>query len=164
MQASGEHSSLLWPLLLYAGAVILLVGAIVGLSYILGQRHKETETDDPFESGIKITGDARIRFPVHFYIVAMFFVIFDLEAVFIVAWAISFKDLGWTGYLGILVFIFILAAVLIYEWRIGALDFGPNGKKILRAMKKIKDKSIEWMNVIMRQKCNHFNLSSFMQT
>ena len=138
MHTAAGHSSLLWPLLLYAGAVILLVGIIVGLSYVLGQRHKEAETDDPFESGIKVTGDARIRFPVHFYIVAMFFVIFDLEAVFIVAWAISLKDVGWTGYIGVLVFIFILVAVLVYEWKIGALDFGPNGKKILQAMKKIK--------------------------
>ena len=139
MQTSAGHSSLLWPLLLYAGAVLLLVGIIAGLSYILGQRHKETETDDPYESGIKITGDARIRFPVHFYIVAMFFVIFDLEAVFIVAWAISLKDAGWTGYIGVLVFIFILIAVFIYEWKIGALDFGPKGKKILQAMKKFTD-------------------------
>ena len=138
MQTSGEHSSLLWPLLLYAGAVILLVAIIIGLSYILGQRHKEAETDEPFESGIKITGSARIRFPVHFYIVAMFFVIFDLEAVFIISWAISFKELGWTGYFGVLIFIFILVAVLVYEWKIGALDFGPNGKKILQAMKKNK--------------------------
>jgi NADH-quinone oxidoreductase subunit A len=138
LQTAAGHSSLLWPLLLYAGAVILLVGTIVGLSYVLGQRHKETETDDPFESGIKTTGDARIRFPVHFYIVAMFFVIFDLEAVFIVAWAISLKDAGWTGYIGVLVFIFILVAVLVYEWKIGALDFGPSGKKILQAMKKMQ--------------------------
>ena len=139
MQTAAEHSSLLWPLLLYTGAVVLLVSIIVGLSYILGQRHKETETDDPFESGIKITGDARIRFPVHFYIVAMFFVIFDLEAVFIIAWAISLKDAGWTGYIGVLVFIFILIAVLVYEWKIGALDFGPKGKKILQAMKRIRN-------------------------
>ncbi len=143
MQPSTEHSSLLWPLLLYAGAVVLLVGIMVGLSYILGQRHKEAETDEPFESGIKTTGDARIRFPVHFYIVAMFFVIFDLEAVFIVAWAISFKDLGWTGYWGVLVFIFILVAVLVYEWKIGALDFGPSGKKILKAMKNNKTQIIK---------------------
>ena len=139
MPIAAEHSSLLWPLLLYTGAVVLLVSIIVGLSYVLGQRHKETETDDPFESGIKITGDARIRFPVHFYIVAMFFVIFDLEAVFIIAWAISLKDAGWTGYIGVLVFIFILIAVLVYEWKIGALDFGPKGKKILQAMKRIRN-------------------------
>ena len=139
MPIAAEHSSLLWPLLLYTGAVVLLVSIIVGLSYVLGQRHKETETDDPFESGIKITGDARIRFPVHFYIVAMFFVIFDLEAVFIIAWAISLKDAGWTGYIGVLVFIFILIAVLVYEWKIGALDFGPKGKKILQAMKKTQN-------------------------
>lgn len=140
MPVSAEHSSLVWPLLLYAGAVILLIGIMLGLSYVLGQRHKEKETDDPYESGIKITGSSRVRFSAHFYIVAMFFVIFDLEAVFIVAWAISFKELGWMGYWGIFVFIFILTAVLIYEWKIGALDFGPKGKKILKAMnEKRKD-------------------------
>ncbi len=63
----------------------------------------------------------------------MLFVIFDLETVFILAWAISFNELGWTGYYAVLVFIGILVAVLIYEWRIGALDFGPSGKKLLKA-------------------------------
>jgi len=108
------------------------------ISYLLGERHKEPATGEPFESGIAPTGSAHIRFSAHFYIVAMFFVIFDLEAVFIVAWAIALKDVGWAGYISILIFIGILAAVLIYEWRIGALDFGPNGNKILSAYKKFK--------------------------
>jgi NADH-quinone oxidoreductase subunit A len=68
----------------------------------------------------------------------MFFVIFDLEVVFIFAWAIAFKELGWAGYLGVLIFILILGVVLIYEWRTGALDFGPQGKKILKAYKKLR--------------------------
>lgn len=59
--------------------------------------------------------------------------IFDLEAVFVVSWAISLRQVGWAGYVGVLIFILILVAVLIYEWRIGALDFGPNSKKILKA-------------------------------
>ena len=68
----------------------------------------------------------------------MLFVIFDVEAVFIFSWAIAFDDLGWVGYWAVLVFIILLLLVLVYEWRNGALDFGPNGKKILRAYKKIK--------------------------
>ncbi len=142
MLLAAQTSFELWPLLVYTGLVILIVGGMVGASYLLGQRHKETQTDTIFESGIKTTGDARVRFPVHFYIVAMFFVIFDLEAAFIVSWAIAFRETGWQGYIGILIFIIILLVVLLYEWRIGALDFGPNGKKILKLYhKRIKEKS-----------------------
>lgn len=121
----------MWPFVVYTGGVVLLVSIMLIASHFLGERHKETVTDTVFESGIKVTGDARIKYPVHFYILAMFFVIFDLEVVFIVAWAINAKALGWAGYIAIAVFIGMLVAVLIYEWRIGALDFGPDGKKIL---------------------------------
>lgn len=134
-----EHevgSTLLWPFLVYGIAVVLLVSFMLTLSHFLGERHNEPETDEVFESGIKATGSARLLFPVHFYIIAMFFVIFDLEAVFILSWAIAIKAVGWGGYIGILIFIVILVAVLIYEWRIGALNFGPDGKKILKAYYK----------------------------
>jgi NADH-quinone oxidoreductase subunit A len=131
----------LWPLLVYAGIVILIVGGMIGASYFLGQKHKESQTDTIYESGIKTTGDARVRYPVHFYIVAMFFVIFDLEAAFIISWAIAFKDVGWGGYIGVLIFIVVLLVVLLYEWRIGALDFGPKGKKILKEYYKRRNQS-----------------------
>lgn len=121
-----------WPFLIYASAVLLLAGIMLGLSYILGERHKEKLTDEPFESGIPPTGNARLRFSSHFYLIAIFFVIFDLDAVFIMTWAISFRELGIAGYIGILVFIGILIAVLIYEIGIKALDFGPKGKLILK--------------------------------
>jgi len=119
-----------------------MVAFTLGLSYFLGQRHTDRATGEAYESGIISTGSARIRFSSHFYLVAMLFVIFDLEAVFILTWSIAFNELGWAGYLSILVFIGILVAVLIYEWRIGALDFGPRGKKLLKAYHKlIKEKS-----------------------
>ncbi|MGE5680933.1 MAG: NADH-quinone oxidoreductase subunit A [Bacillota bacterium] len=137
MNPSGNSPADSWSLLLYGAAVLILVGIMVGLSYILGQRHEDKDTNTPFESGMKVTGSARLRFSVHFYLVAMFFVIFDLEAVFIVAWAIAFHDLGWGGYIAVLIFIAILTAVLVYEWRIGALDFGPNGRKILKAQRAL---------------------------
>jgi len=132
-----ESSNLLWPLLVYAGGVVLLVGFMVGFSYILGQRHKDRATGEPFESGILSTGSAELRFSAHFYLVAMFFVIFDLEAVFIITWAIAFQELGWAGYIGVAVFIGILLAVLVYEWRIGALDFGLSGRKVLKVYQKL---------------------------
>ncbi len=125
-----------WPFLIYAFLVVLVVGIMLGLSHILGERHKEKLTDEPFESGIPPTGNARLRFSSHFYLIAIFFVIFDLDAVFIMVWAISFRELGIGGYIGISVFIGILLAVLIYEIGIKALDFGPKGKLILKYKNK----------------------------
>ena len=130
----------LWPLLAYTVVVILMVAIIIGLSYILGERHEDKATHEVFESGIIATGNSRIRFPAHFYLVAMFFVIFDLETAFIVSWAVAFRELGWVGYTAILVFIIELAVVLFYIWKMGALDFGPSGKKILEAYHKITRK------------------------
>jgi NADH-quinone oxidoreductase subunit A len=133
-----EQNITFWPLIAFAIVVILLIGIMIGLSYLLGERHKEKTTDEPYESGIPPTGDARLRFSSGFYIIAMFFVIFDLDAAFIMLWAISFRELGIAGYVGILIFIGLLIVLLIYELGIGALDFGPNGKKILRNKNRLK--------------------------
>jgi NADH-quinone oxidoreductase subunit A len=93
------------------------------LSALLGERHQERTTGDPYESGILPTGSARIRFDVKFYLMAMFFVIFDLEAVFIFAWAGAARRLGWPAYAEILVFIAFLILTLFYLARVGALDW-----------------------------------------
>ena len=115
----------LWPLVVYGTAVIVLVAAMIGLSYVLGERHKARGRNEPYESGIESTGTARLRLSANFYLVAMFFVIFDLEAVFIVAWAIGLMELGWAGYIEIAIFIGVLLASLVYLWRLGALDWAP---------------------------------------
>jgi NADH-quinone oxidoreductase subunit A len=119
----------LWPLAVYFAIVIVMVTGMLVLSFLLGQRHREGATGKPYESGVVSTGSARLRFSAQFYLIAMLFVIFDLEAVFIFAWAIAFRELGWSGYLGVLVFIGVLVAALIYEWRLGALDWGSKGRK-----------------------------------
>jgi NADH-quinone oxidoreductase subunit A len=113
----------LWPLAVYAVIVGMLVVAMLGLSYVLGQRHQDRATGSPYESGILSEGSARVRFPVQFYLVAMFFVIFDLEAVFLFAWSIAVRETGWTGYAEVLLFIVVLLATLAYLWRVGALDW-----------------------------------------
>jgi NADH-quinone oxidoreductase subunit A len=113
----------LWPFGLFFAAVVLLTAGMLGLSYILGQRHREHDTALPYEGGVVSTGTARVRLSARFYLIAMFFVIFDLEAVFIFAWAVAARELGWPGYWEILVFIAILAATLAYLWRVGALDW-----------------------------------------
>jgi NADH-quinone oxidoreductase subunit A len=114
----------LWPLGVYFAAVVLMVAAMTALSYVLGERHREKQTNEPYESGIVSTGSARVRFDIKFYLIAMFFVVFDLEAVFIFAWAVSIRETGWTGYWEMLIFIGILAAALVYIWRLGALEWG----------------------------------------
>jgi NADH-quinone oxidoreductase subunit A len=133
-----EQNNILWPFIIFAVIVFSLIGIMIGLSYVLGERHKEKMTDEPYESGIPPTGDARLRFSSSFYLIAMFFVIFDLDAAFIMLWAVSFRELGLSGYIGIVIFIAILIVLLVYELSIGALDFGPNGKKILKYKNRMK--------------------------
>jgi NADH-quinone oxidoreductase subunit A len=115
----------LWPFAVYILSVIGLVGAIVGLSSVLGERHSHRATNIPFESGIEPTGSARVRVSAQFYLIAMLFVIFDMETVFIVAWAVGLHDLGWFGYVAVLIFLLVLVVGLIYEWKMGVLDWGP---------------------------------------
>jgi NADH-quinone oxidoreductase subunit A len=116
----------LWPLGVYFLAVLLLVTVMLVLSHFLGQRHRERATGEPYESGMLPTGHAGLRLDVKFYLVAMLFVIFDIEAVFIFAWSVSLRELGWTGYIGTLIFTTLLFAALFYLWRLGALDWGPS--------------------------------------
>lgn len=123
MNATAPESAELLSLLVYFVALLGVVGIMLGASYLLGQRHTGRHTNDPFESGIKSTGTARMRFSAKFYIVGLLFVIFDLEVAFIVAWAVAVREVGWTGYFGLLAFIVILITGLIYEWRVGAIDW-----------------------------------------
>ncbi len=125
-----NQTETLWTLGVYFVAVLLLVTAMLAVSHVLGQRHNEHATGSPYESGILSEGSARVHLSAKFYLVAMFFVIFDLEAVFIFAWAIAARELGWTGYWEILVFISVLVAALGYLWRLGALDWGPSRRAI----------------------------------
>jgi NADH-quinone oxidoreductase subunit A len=140
---SVETVSQFWPVVVYGAIVLSLVGAMLGLSYLLGQRHRERATGEAYESGIAATGSAGLRFSSQFYLIAMLFVIFDVETMFIFSWAIAFDELGWYGYFGVIVFIILLVVVLIYEWRNGALDFGPDGRKILKAAGKFQSKSAQ---------------------
>jgi NADH-quinone oxidoreductase subunit A len=119
----------LWPLAVYLVIVLALVVAMLGLSFVLGQRHHERATDSPYESGILSQGSARVRLSAKFYLVAMFFVIFDLEAVFLFAWAVSVRETGWAGYAEAAVFIGVLLATLVYLSRVGALDWRQGSRR-----------------------------------
>ena len=116
----------LWPFLIYALSVVALLAIALFVPRLIGARTNRTEaTDIPFESGVVPVGSAdQTRLTIEFYLIAMFFVIFDLETIFIFAWAVAFFELGWRGYVGAAVFIVILLIALFYEWRTGALDWG----------------------------------------
>ena len=122
----------LWPLGVYLAIVVMLVVAMLGLSFVLGQRHHNRATGTPYESGILSQGSARVRLSAKFYLVAMFFVIFDLEAVFIFAWAIAVRETGWTGYAEASIFIAVLLATLVYLGRVGALDWRQESRRVVR--------------------------------
>lgn len=119
----------LWPLVVFFLVVLLIPAGMIVLSFLLGQRHSEHATGSPYESGIVSEGSAEARFSVRFYLIAMFFVVFDLEAVFIISWTIAAREVGWSGYLEILFFTIILVATLAYLWRLGALDWGPKTRR-----------------------------------
>lgn len=117
-------SPALWPLVAYGAILGVLMLAVLLLTWLLGERHKAGAADEPFESGIVGVGDARLRFGAKFYLVAMFFVIFDVEALFLFAWAVAARQVGWIGYAEMVVFVGILLAALTYVWRVGGLEWG----------------------------------------
>jgi NADH-quinone oxidoreductase subunit A len=113
----------LWPLLIYSVIVIVLISGLLFVSTLLGQKRKDHATHDVYESGVIGTGSANFKIAVPFYLTAILFIIFDLEAAFLFAWAISVREAGWLGFVEVFVFIFILLAGLLYLWKAGALEW-----------------------------------------
>ena len=133
-----QYANEIWPLAIYFCMVIMLVVTMLALSWILGQRRREAATNDPFESGVVSVGGSQIRISVEFYLVAIFFVIFDLETLFIFAWAVAFFELGWEGYISISIFIGVLVLALVYQIRSGALEWGNKTRTGLRDTQQSK--------------------------
>jgi len=113
---------------IYTIMVVVILGLLMFLATWLGQKRHTPEKDRPYESGVIPTGRARLRVPVQFYLVAIFFIIFDLEAVFVYSWAVAFDILGWAGYAYITFFIVTLFAGLVYVWKKKGLEWGPKQK------------------------------------
>ncbi len=121
----GGARVLTWPLVVYFLLVLALVALMLGLSYVLGERHRQPATGTPYEGGIVPAGSVQVRFSPQFYLVAAFFVVFDLEAVFVFAWAVAGRALGWSAYVEVVIFVAVLVAALAYLWRVGGLDLVP---------------------------------------
>jgi NADH-quinone oxidoreductase subunit A len=115
--ASAAHH---WAVAAFIIVILLVCAAMLGVSALLGGRTRGRAKTEPFESGIVSVGGAQMRLSAKFYLVAMFFVIFDVEALFLYAWAVLIEAA---------IFIFVLTAGLVYLWRIGALDWAPASRR-----------------------------------
>jgi NADH-quinone oxidoreductase subunit A len=120
---------MLTPLQIYFPiGVVLLVAVgqgllLLGLSNVLGPRRPSLIKSAPFECGSEPMGSARDHFGVKFYVVALLFIVFDIEAVFLFPWAVLFTELGWAGYVEMAVFVFTVVIGLVYVWKKGVIDW-----------------------------------------
>jgi NADH-quinone oxidoreductase subunit A len=112
-----------FPVLLQAILAMAIAAALVTLSFAIGKRLKNKVKDMPYECGISPTGDAQHRFSVKFYLVAMIFILFDIEAIFLYPWAVVFKRLKMFGFLEMLTFVILILAGFFFIWKKGVLDW-----------------------------------------
>ncbi|MCC2637869.1 MAG: NADH-quinone oxidoreductase subunit [Moraxellaceae bacterium] len=131
-----------WSLAIFIIGVIGMCCFMLFVPVWLGGRTWGRAKNEPFESGVVGQGTARLRFSAKFYLVAMFFVIFDVEALFLYAWAVSAKEAGWLGFIEVTIFILILLVGLIYLWRLGALEWAPEARRRRAAQQKSESAGI----------------------
>jgi NADH-quinone oxidoreductase subunit A len=119
----------LLPLIIYTGVTVALIGILLLAAWWLGARTSSPNKSLPYESGVIPTGSARLAYPVPFYLIAIFFIVFDVESAFIFTWAVVWEQLGIAGLIHISFFIIILMLGLIWLWIKGGLEWGPSGGK-----------------------------------
>lgn len=111
------------PILIFIGVAVGLSFVMILLGYLRGPRKPDPEKLSAYECGFEAFSDARMKFDVRFYLVALLFIIFDLEVAFLFPWAVSLRELGISGFVPMMLFLGILTVGFIYEWRKGALDW-----------------------------------------
>ena len=111
------------PILILLGISVAQAIGMVALSHVLNPRRPTPQKDMPYESGMIPLGDTRARFSVKFYLVAISFIVFDLETIFLIPWAVKVRELGWATFVPVLLFITVLAVGLAYEWKKGGLEW-----------------------------------------
>ena len=128
-----SYSDTYFPVLVQAAIAIVVAGALVAISFLLGQRVRNRVKDSPYESGIAPTGSARERFSVKFYLVAIVFILFDIEAVFLYPWAVVYRELKMFGFFEMLLFVALVLSGFFYIWKKGALDWSGEAPEDLAA-------------------------------
>ena len=115
-----------FPVLIQILIALGVAGAMIGFSALLGQRVRDTVKSMPYESGMNPVGNARERFSVKFYLVAMVFILFDIEAIFLYPWAVVFRQLKLFGFFEMLVFIVLVLCGFFYIWKKGVLNWSAD--------------------------------------
>ncbi len=111
------------PILIFIAVAAVVSGVMIGASYVIGRQHPDVEKNSAYECGFDAFGDARTKFDVRFYLVAILFIIFDLEVAFLFPWAVALGKIGLFGFWSMMVFLGVLTIGFIYEWRKGALEW-----------------------------------------
>ena len=114
-----------FSLAIFVLAILILMGIMLSMTSWLGEKRSGPNKQRPYESGIIPSGSARLRYPVPFFMVAIFFLLFDVEGAFILSWSVACKSLGWVGWCQMALFVFILLLGLVYIWVKGGLDWYP---------------------------------------
>src|ERR1700749_4725278 len=118
-----SYTELYFPVLLQALIAMALAAGLITVSYLLGKKVRNRVKDMPYESGMVPTGDARQRFSVKFYLVAMLFILFDIEAIFLYPWVVVYRELKMVAFGEMLVFVILILSGFLYIWKKGALDW-----------------------------------------
>jgi NADH-quinone oxidoreductase subunit A len=116
------------PVLMQSVLALVIACALVTLSYVIGRKVKNKVKDMPYECGIAPTGDARERFSVKFYLVAMLFILFDIEAIFLYPWAVVYKQLKMFAFVEMLAFVVLIMAGFFFVWKKGVLDWAHSDR------------------------------------
>ncbi len=123
-----SYPEIYFPILLQAALAVAIAGGALAASQILGRRVQNKVKNQPYECGMTPVGDARGRFSVKFYLVAMVFILFDVEIVFLFPWAVVFRELRLYGFFSMLVYMIVILAGFFFLWRKGALDWAGADK------------------------------------
>jgi len=111
------------PVLVFMGLAFFVAFAAMVMSFLLGRRRPYKDKNDPYECGFAPFSDARARFDIRFYLVAILFIIFDIEVAFLFPWAVVLREIGWAGFASVMVFLGVLTVGFAYEWKKGALEW-----------------------------------------
>jgi NADH-quinone oxidoreductase subunit A len=112
-----------YPILIFLIVAAVLAMAVLAIGFVLGPRHPDAEKLSPYECGFEAFEDARMKFDVRYYLIAILFIIFDLEIAFLFPWAVVLEEIGLFGFVAMLVFLAILVVGFAYEWKKGALEW-----------------------------------------
>lgn len=128
-----------FPLLIQAVLAMAVAAALVGMAVLVGKRLKNKVKEMPYECGITPVGSARERFSVKFYLVAMLFILFDIEAIFLYPWAVVFRELKMFAFVEMTIFIALVLCGLFFVWKKGVLNWSPEHEKAVAEAGKVRD-------------------------